>query len=171
MTEMSHTEFVSHKVCWLFRYDIILSHAVGDALITIAYFLIPIMLFHIVRTYQLDWRVRFIFFVYGAFILLCGMTHLFNFIMIWHISEAFLMWDGALRIITGVFSMFSAGVTFYLVMKFWELSGKVITLVHKMKAERQNDKRVSDATWNDLMDLVSRAKQIVAPRNLTKEPG
>lgn len=169
MEHLLHIDFVPHKVCWLNRADIIATHALGDGLITVAYYLIPIMLFYLSRTYQLDWRVRFIFFVYGTFIFLCGTTHLLDVVMIWYISENLIQWDGILRMITGVFSMFSAGTTLYLVFKFWELSGKVLGLLSKMRADRKAQGRMADETWNELQELTDRATNMLRSKRESQE--
>lgn len=162
-------QFIPHKVCWLYRPDLIATHAVGDLMIVVAYYVIPIMLWYISRNYQLDWRVRFIFFVYGTFIFLCGTIHLFDFIMIWKISGAFILADGILRVVTGVFSLFSAVVTGYLLFKFWELSGSVVRLAAKMKRERQELKRVTDETWGELEAILENARAILAKREQAEE--
>lgn len=148
-------EFVAHEICWLQRPDIIASHAIGGALIAAAYYLIPFLLLYATRKYRFDRRLTFIFAVYATFIFLCGTTHLFDVVMIWKISEGFLMIDGWLRVVTGVFSLFSAGVTVWALQIFLTLVSQIFTASAKLRQERARLGRATDETiaqWNAVMD-------------------
>lgn len=75
--------FLPHGVCYLRRPDLILLHAVSDALIAIAYFMIPIVLVYFIRRagnrVSFNWAIG----LFAAFIILCGTGHLLDILVIW----------------------------------------------------------------------------------------
>jgi hypothetical protein len=157
-------DFQPHASCWLNRSDLIFSHFVGDGLTALAYYLIPIMLVYITRKYEFDWRLRMIFYVYGTFIFLCGTTHLFDVLMIWHINNAIITFDGWLRVATGVFSMFAAGVTVWAVRIFLPLVCQLIKVWEKMRSERKQTGRATDETFSEYHEIVAQVKAFLHPK-------
>jgi len=150
-------DFVPHKVCWLLRSDIIFTHAVGDGLIAFSYYCIPVLLFYATRKYKFDWSLTFIFCVYATFILLCGTTHLLDVIMIYKINEFLIVFDGWLRILTGLFSLFSVGVTLWALQMFLTLIQRLFKVTKKINAERAKFGKAKNETiaeYNQLIDQV-----------------
>lgn len=151
-------DFAAHKVCWLLRTDIIVSHAIGDGLTGICYYLIPVLLIYATRKYKFDWTLTFIFFVYAGFILLCGTTHILDVIMIYHISESLIVFDGWLRIATGLFSLFSVAVTVWALQMFLTIINKLFVVTGKINAERKKFGKASQETINEYNEVISEAK-------------
>jgi PAS domain S-box-containing protein len=58
-------------------------HVVSDALITLAYYSIPLTLLYIVRKRR-DAPFRVMYFMFGGFIVACGTTHLMEIWNVWH---------------------------------------------------------------------------------------
>ena len=78
------TGFLPHGVCFAGRPDLILLHVVSDAIIAIAYFMIPVTLVYFLRRKGLsalsfNWALA----LFAAFILLCGSGHLLDILGIW----------------------------------------------------------------------------------------
>ena len=71
-----------HGYCLLWEPGLIWLYAVSDAIIALAYFSIPLTLV-IVGKRRSDLIFRPLLWLFAAFILLCGMTHLFDLFTLW----------------------------------------------------------------------------------------
>jgi hypothetical protein len=67
--------FIPHGHCYLWNPQLVGLHLVSDLTIAIAYFSIPLTLFYFVEK-RADLPFNWIFSLFGAFIILCGATHL-----------------------------------------------------------------------------------------------
>ncbi|MGZ8410525.1 MAG: sensor histidine kinase, partial [Hyphomicrobium sp.] len=74
--------FMPHGTCLLWRPDLVAAHALGDGLIALAYFSIPIALVIFIRR-RADLEYRWLFSLFAAFILACGATHLIGVVTLW----------------------------------------------------------------------------------------
>ena len=74
--------FMPHGACLLWRFDLVAAHALGDGLIALAYFSIPIALVNFARR-RADLEYRWLFGLFAAFILACGATHLIGVVTLW----------------------------------------------------------------------------------------
>ena len=83
MHAMTGGEFMPHGFCFLWRPDVLWLHVISDAIIALAYFCIPIALVIFARRRR-DVPFRMVFWLFGAFILLCGTTHLLSIWVLWH---------------------------------------------------------------------------------------
>ena len=68
------SDFMPHGYCYLWTPQIVWLHAISDATITFAYYLIPLTLFYFVRKRR-DVPFNWMIVMFGVFILGCGMTH------------------------------------------------------------------------------------------------
>lgn len=143
------------------REDLIWTHAVGDGLTAFAYFLIPVLLFYITRKYKFDKRLKFVFSIYGLFIFLCGSTHVMDVVMIWWINGFIITFDGYLRLLTGLISIFSAGVTIWAATIFLNLFSEMIDVFKRMKKERREQQRVSNETWEQFRAAMSQVEDVI----------
>lgn len=98
------TDFMPHGACYLWLPEILWLHVISDGLIALAYFLIPVGLVYFV-TKRKGMRFRGVFWLFGAFILLCGMTHLLEVYSIW--NAAYLL-TGTVKFATGAVSLATA---------------------------------------------------------------
>ena len=75
--------FLPHGVCYLQQPNLILLHVVSDALVALAYFMIPVALIYLSR--HIAWRLSFSWAVglFAAFIILCGAGHVLDIVVIW----------------------------------------------------------------------------------------
>src|SRR5262249_11565247 len=77
------SDFLPHEQCYLRQPGLIALHASSDGLIALAYFCIPALLFYFVRK-RGDVPFRWVFVMFGAFIVLCGTTHAMEVWTLWH---------------------------------------------------------------------------------------
>ena len=101
--------FYERPVIWL--------HVLSDAAIAAAYYSIPLGLVSFVRQRR-DVAFSWIFWMFAAFILACGTTHLVGLIDIW---KPFYKVDGVIKLITAVLSIGTAVV-------LWPLIPKLVAL-------------------------------------------
>lgn len=79
-------------------------HFVSDLLIALAYFSIPIALVTFVRRRR-DLGFTWVFWMFAAFIWLCGATHILG---VWNLWQPIYKLDGIVKLITGVVSLATA---------------------------------------------------------------
>ena len=94
------SDFMGHGYCYLWRPEIVWLHAISDAIITLSYYFIPVMLVYLVRK-RADLPFHWMFFMFGLFILGCGTTHA---------MEIWTLWNGTYRL-AGVIKAITAGAS------------------------------------------------------------
>ncbi len=75
--------FMPHGGCYLWTTSLILLHSLSDGAIVLSYYSIPFILLYFVQQRQ-DLKFKWIFVLFGAFVLACGTTHLMEIWNIWH---------------------------------------------------------------------------------------
>lgn len=74
---------IPHGHCYLWDPGLVGLHVASDTLIAIAYFSIPLALIHFVRQRK-DLPYPWLFQLFGAFIIACGLTHVMEIWTLWH---------------------------------------------------------------------------------------
>jgi PAS domain S-box-containing protein len=98
--------FIPHGHCYLWNTQLVGLHLISDLTIAIAYFSIPLTLFYFVDKRD-DLPFNWIFSLFGAFIILCGATHLLEVWTLWHP----VYWlSGGLKAVTAIVSAYTAFV-------------------------------------------------------------
>ena len=101
---LSSTQYIPHGHCYLWQTPLVGLHVAADALIAIAYYLIPIFIVYFVREID-ELPFQGIFLLFGAFILSCGTTHIAEIWTLWHPDY----WIyGILKAITALISLYTA---------------------------------------------------------------
>jgi len=96
--------FIPHGHCYLWQTNLVGLHILSDGLIALAYYSIPIMLIYFVRQRQ-DTPFQKVFFLFGAFIIACGTTHLMEIWTLWYPTY----WlSGGVKAITALISIYTA---------------------------------------------------------------
>lgn len=98
------TDFMPHGMCYFWRPDVLWLNVVSDGLIAAAYFAIPVLLVELVRRRK-NLTFHWMFWMFAAFILLCGTTHLFNVLTVW---DPIYRLDGIIKLLTGIASIATA---------------------------------------------------------------
>lgn len=103
-TFFSTEGFHPHGNCLLWRPDVFVTHIVADSVIALSYFSIPIALVYF-AFHRTDFRYRWVLFLFGGFIVACGVTHVFG---IWTLFYPDYGLQAALKVFTALISIATA---------------------------------------------------------------
>lgn len=106
-------QYIPHGHCYLWQTPLVALHVLSDALIALAYYLIPIFLIYFVRQRQ-DVPFKRILILFSAFILSCGTTHVLAIITLW---QPIYWLSGIIKAITALISLYTAFFVIYLFPK------------------------------------------------------
>lgn len=95
--------FMPHGHCYFWQPGVLWTNVVGDGLIALSYYFIPLALIYFARKKQ-EPEFNKVLWLFGAFILLCGTTHLLHIYTVWVPSYKV---EGLLKILTGLVSLFT----------------------------------------------------------------
>lgn len=155
---MDISHFMPHGHCVSYSPSLLGLHVSSDALIAISYFSIPLGIIYFVRKKRLDHRL--IPLLFSAFILSCGVTHLFTIWNWWH-SDYWL---------SGAFKMFCAGISFLTAILIWFLMPDALKVPLADELEQMN--RDLKRSNEDLEKIVAdRTKSLQAANKKLQEIG
>ena len=83
LQSLVNPSFMPHGHCYLWRPDILWTHVISDISIALSYFLIPTMLAILIKKRKEGVPHADIFWLFIAFIFLCGTTHLVSIVVVW----------------------------------------------------------------------------------------
>ena len=106
-----------HRICLLWRPELIWLHVVSDAMIAASYFSIPIVL-SIFVSKRRDVDFGFIFWAFAIFITACGFTHVLSIVTLWVPVYGL---EGLIKLLTAVASIVTAVI-------LWPLLPKILAL-------------------------------------------
>lgn len=143
---LSPSNYMPHGQCYLWQTPLVGLHVVSDALIAIAYFSIPAMLIYFVQKRK-DFSFSNIFVMFGAFIVLCGLGHLFDIWTLWH--PAYWL-AGGIRALTALVSCYTALQLVNLLPQFLALKtpDTLEALNQKLQLEVMERQRAEDTLRN-----------------------
>lgn len=129
---------IPHGHCYLWDPGLVGLHVASDALIAIAYFSIPLALIHFVRQRK-DLPYPWLFQLFGAFIIACGLTHVMEIWTLWHP----IYWvSGILKASTAIISLTTAIALIPVIPQALLLPSRQ----ELEQAKNQLEKRVSERT-------------------------
>ncbi|MCC8940549.1 response regulator [Bradyrhizobium sp. Arg68] len=114
---LDSSTFSPHGICLLWEPELIWLHVISDAIIAASYFSIPFALAIVVskrRDFQFGWMA----WLFAAFILLCGLTHVFAIYTLWIPIYGL---EGLLKAMTAIASIFTA-------VLLWPLIPKILAI-------------------------------------------
>jgi len=150
------TTFEPHGICLLWRADLVWAQAIADGLIALSYFSIPIVLLAFVAKRK-DLVFPWIFILFGAFILLCGTTH---------VMDAMTFWVPLYGLQT-VSKILTALVSVPTAILLWPLIPRVLSLPSISELEKEvASKQRNEET---LRDLNTRLAQEVSDKQQAEE--
>ena len=120
-------DFMPHGFCYLWDPRIVWLHVISDGLIALSYYCIPVILIYFIRKNR-DIPFNNIFWMFGAFILACGTTHLMEIWNVWHGSY----------LVAGVIKAITAAVSVFTVAMLIPLLPKVISLPDRLRLQEVN---------------------------------
>lgn len=127
LREFFGTGFMPHGHCYLWRPELLWAHVGSDLLIALAYYSIPLTLVFLVQRRR-DISFGWVFWMFGAFIFLCGTTHIFQ---IWTVWEPIYGAEALLKMAT-------AGVSVATAVAIWPLVPKLLALPSLASLEAAN---------------------------------
>ncbi|KYC36292.1 hypothetical protein WA1_41960 [Scytonema hofmannii PCC 7110] len=101
---ISPNNFISHGHCYLWNPELVWLHLLSDLVIGLSYYSIPAFLIYFARQRQ-DLPFRWVFRLFGAFIIFCGTTHLLAIWTLWHPAYWF---AGIVKAGTAIISLYTA---------------------------------------------------------------
>jgi PAS domain S-box-containing protein len=165
-----------HGFCLLWDTNLVWLHMVSDAVITLAYYVIPFGLVYFVRKRQ-DLAFNWIFLLFGIFIFACGTTHLMH---IWTLWQPLYVLEGGIKLLTAGASIATAVILVPLIPKALALPSpsqleaanqtllqqirereRVEALLHQSNAELE--RRVQERT-TDLANAIATLQEEIAER-------
>jgi signal transduction histidine kinase len=150
-------------MCYFWRPDVLWLNVVSDSMIAAAYFAIPILLMELVRRRR-NLTFHWIFWMFAAFILLCGTTHLLNVVTVW---EPLYRFDGLVKLLTGLASLGTAVVLFRLLPRILAIPmPEELAAVNRALAQQV---AINRKTEGDLRTLNEELERRVAERTAALE--
>jgi len=156
-------DYMPHGHCYYWRSDLIGLHVFSDVLITVAYYLIPIILIYFVIKKREEVPFSWMFLMFGAFIFLCGTTHIFGIITIW--SPVYRL-EGIVKLITGLVSIATAILLIPIIPRLLKLPNmeKMILALSKKATElsmaNENLERFNRAAVGREQRIIDLKKQV-----------
>ena len=96
--------FMPHGMCLLWKPSVLWTMVLGNALIALSYFTLPLALLYLI-TKRRDIGFKWIFVLFGAFIFFCGLTHVMSIITLWTPMYGL---EGLVLVFTGIVSLLTA---------------------------------------------------------------
>ena len=124
----SSNGFMPHGHCLIWQPEVLWLHVVSDIIVAMAYFSIPISLSTFVKKRK-DLSFRWVFVMFGIFILACGTTHLL---------DAWTMWNPAYRL-EGIVKAVTALASIGTAITLWPLIPKALAIPSPAQLEIAND--------------------------------
>lgn len=153
--------YIPHSHCYLWQRELVGLHIISDSAIAIAYYSIPIALLYIVSQRK-DLPFRNIFWLFGAFILSCGTTHVMEVWTLWHP----VYWlSGSLKLITAAISAYTAFALIPLIPQALALPSPSQLATIDQKLQQEIAERQQIAT--NLLELTQLQNAILNSANYT----
>ncbi len=147
------TGLVPHGFCINWTPALLWTYVISDGLIALAYFSIPIGLAYFVWKRK-DIRFRWIYGMFGAFILACGTTHVFDIALLWHP----LYWlDATMKAITAAVSITTAFSVVWILPRALTLPSPA-----QLEAEIRERREVQQALEDNQITLSRQSQQMMA---------
>ncbi|TNF22332.1 MAG: hypothetical protein EP318_04215 [Rhodobacteraceae bacterium] len=157
------TGYLAHGASLMWEPWLIALFAGADFLIVSAFAIIPLALHRVLRARK-DLANRRLAYLFVAFILLCGLTHLAGIVTLWAPAYAI---EGAIKLVTGLVSMATAMVLFPLVPRIIALPSPAA--LHQANARLTEEIAAHERTLSELRKVRDRLEDTVAERTRALE--
>lgn len=141
--------FIPHGHCFLWNTGLVWLNAVSDSLIALSYFSLPAALIYFVVKRR-DLAFRFLFVMFGLFILACGLTHAMG---VWTIWVPAYWLDGGIKAVTAAVSVATA-------VMIWPLLPHALALPSPLQLRKVNtDLEQANLRLRNEVDLHTAAEE------------
>jgi len=143
---MTESFLLPHGYCLSWDPGLTAALVLGNLLIALAYFTIPLVILRFIRQRR-DIDFRYLHWLFAAFIVTCGITHLLHVVALWYPVYYF---EAAMDMLTGVVSLIAA-------IMLWKLLPVFVNLpsTHQLQAANEELKRMSEALRESEVQLHS----------------
>jgi len=152
-------EYLPHGFCIAWNPQLLAMHVISDLLIAIAYFSIPIGILYVAKK-RPDAELQPIYYLFAAFILACGVTHVMGILTLW---VPLYFTQGITKIVTAVVSVATA---IYLLPKLKYIMALPdlgrLTQINTALAEEIVSRRQSEASLRQSQELALQAQKTQA---------
>ena len=135
------SDYMPHGHCYLWQSDLLWLHVGSDGLIAASYLSIPFTLAYFVSRHT-DLVFKWLFLMFGAFILACGFTHLLGIWSVWH-GNYYL--TGFSKLLTGILSIATA-------ITIWPFIPKAIAIPGPKQQNAINQKLQAEVAERQLVE-------------------
>ncbi|WP_162052310.1 sensor histidine kinase [Pontibacter pamirensis] len=143
--KLFQSDFMPHGHCYFWKPEILWLTVGGDALTAAAYYSIPLMLLYFARNRQ-DLAHKNVFFLFAAFILLCGTTHVLD---IWTAWVPTYRLAGVVKMVTGLVSIATAAVLYRSIPTMLAIPSTVqLETANRQLKEEINEREKAQAELN-----------------------
>ncbi|MEG3858999.1 PAS domain S-box protein [Microcoleus sp. herbarium12] len=141
--------YIPHGHCYLWQRELVALHIVSDSIIAMAYYSIPLSLIYFISQGK-DLPFRNIFWLFAAFIISCGTTHVMEVWTLWHP----VYWvSGCLKIITAAISAYTAFALVPLVPQALTLlSPTQLGMIDRILQQEIIERRETEARYQTLTE-------------------
>ena len=154
----SQNGFLPHGYCFTWAPSLLTLHLAADLLIAAAYFSIPLSLAYLVHK-RADLPFNWVFLLFAAFIVACGVTHLVGVITLWY---PFYWFAGAVKAGTALVSVAAAVAVVYLMPRLLALpSAEQLRVANAQLEAEVTERRRKDA---ELQTIKQDLEQRIAAR-------
>jgi signal transduction histidine kinase/CheY-like chemotaxis protein len=155
---LSTEGFQPHGMCLLWRPDVFWTHLIADTLIALSYFSIPLAVVYFAYR-RPDIRYGWILYLFGGFIIACGVTHIFGIWTMWVPDYGV---EGAVKVGTAAVSLTTA-------VALWPLMPKMLAVPSPGQLEENNARLAAEiaerkAAERRLAELNAQLERRVAER-------
>lgn len=140
--------FIPHGHCYLWKPELVWLHVLCDSLIALSYYSIPITLIYFIRK-RSDFPFPWIIWLFGAFIIACGTTHVMEIWTLWYPTY----W------LSGFFKAITALVSLYTAMTLVPLVPLALTLPSPEQLKNANLKLESEIVERKLAEAELRKSE------------
>jgi PAS domain S-box-containing protein len=142
--------YIPHGHCYLWQRELVGLHIASDSVTALAYYSIPVSLLYIVFKRK-DLPFRNIFWLFAAFIISCGTTHVMEIWTLWHP----VYWlSGGLKLITAMISAYTAFVLIPLIPQALVLATPTqLGMINQILQTEIAERRESDARYQTLTEI------------------
>jgi PAS domain S-box-containing protein len=157
LRKLFSSDFMPHGYCYLWTPQIVWLHAISDATITLAYYMIPVTLFYFVRKRR-DVPFNWMFLMFGIFIFGGGTTHLMEVWTLWHGTYRL---TGLIKAVTAAASVGTAALLVALIPRALVLPSQAQLTAANLEMEREIGERrcAQEALQNAHNELEARVQQ------------
>jgi len=156
------SDYMPHGHCYFWRPQIVWLHVLSDLLIALSYYSIPLTLVYFTRR-RADLPYRWMFLMFGGFIVACGTTHVMEIWTVWHGTYRL---AGVVKAVTALLSMTTAVMLVKLVPEALMLKGpselarvnarleQEIAERKQVEVELQNERHLLRTLMSNLPDRI-----------------